>query len=200
MQRILRAGGCEVWVISPHDNSILRMQFQALRYQEFAERRGWEVSNPKKLEIDKYDECSTYILAFQSGELVSGCRLIDGDLAPLPVSLFVSKIERRSFEISRMVTSRHILDEVVRMQIHFQVYAAVYHFAFGMRAYDYLYSHIRRCYLRKLRGTFGPDFFHELGPAARNEKNGRYVWLIPVVGSRFDPVPRSIVEPLAQAA
>ena len=200
MDRILGTGACEVWAVPPHSNSILRMQFQALRYQEFAERRGWEVSNPKKLEIDECDECSTYILAFQSGELVSGCRLIDGDLAPLPVSLFVSKIERKSFEISRMVTSRDVRDGVARMQIHHRIYSAVYRFAFGTRAYDYLYSHIRRCYLRKLRNTFGPDFFHELGPATRNDKNGRYVWLIPVIGSRFDPVPRSIVDPLAQAA
>jgi hypothetical protein len=112
----------------------------------------------------------------------------------------VRKIESRSFEMSRMVTSRDVVDEVARMQIHLRVYAGVNHFAFGMRAYDYLYSHIRRSYLRKLRGAFGPEFFQELGPAARNEKNGRYVWLIPVVRSRIDPVPQSIAEPLAQAA
>jgi hypothetical protein len=176
------------------------MQFQALRYQEFAERRGWEASNPQKLEIDEYDNYSTYILAFQSGKLVSGCRLIDSDLVPLPVSLFVSKTEKKSFEISRMVTSRDVVDEAARTQIHRWIYAAVYRFAFGMRGCDYLYSHIRQGYLRKLRNIFGPDFFHALGPAARNDKNGRCVWLIPVVGNRFDLVSQSIVEPLAQAA
>jgi hypothetical protein len=150
--------------------------------------------------VDEYDEYSTYILAFQSGELVSGCRLIDGDLTALPVSLFVRKIEGRSFEMSRMVTSRDVLDKVARAQIHLQVYAGVHHFAFGMSTHDYLYSHIRRCYLRRLRDTFGAEFFHEVGPAARNEKNGRYLWLIPVVRSRVDSVPRSISEPLAQAA
>lgn len=200
MQRILRADGCEVWAIPPHSNSLLRMQFQALRYQEFAVRRGWEASSPKQLEIDEFDDCSTYILSFQSGELVSGCRLIDADLTPLPVSLFVRKIERRSFEISRMVTSRDVLDEEARMQNHVGIYAGVYHFAFGIRAYDYVYSHIRQGYLRKLRSIFGPDFFQDLGPAARVEKNGRNVWLLPVVGSRFEPWPRSIAAPIAQAA
>ncbi len=169
IQRILTAGGREVWAIPPHGNPILRMQFQALRYQEFAERRGWEASNPQKLEIDECDKGSTYILAFQSGELVSGCRLIDSELVLLPVSLFVSKIEKKSFEISRMVTSREVVDEGARAQIHHWIYSAVYHFAFGMRGYDYLYSHIRRCYLRKLRNIFGPNFFHALGPAARND-------------------------------
>lgn len=189
-----------MWAIPPHDDSALRVQFQALRHQEFAERRGWESANPQKLEIDECDQYSTYVLAFQSGKLVSGCRLIDSDLVPLPVSLFVSKIEKKSFEISRMVTSRDILEEATRTQIHHRIYAAVYRFAFVMRGYDYLYSHIRQGYLRKLQHIFGPDFFHAIGPAARNDKNGRYVWLIPVVCNRFDLVALSILEPLAQAA
>lgn len=68
-----------------------RRNFERLRYLEYCVRLGWEPKNPSKLETDRYDQFSAYILMRQPlnpkagpGGLVAGCRVIDGRRVTLP--------------------------------------------------------------------------------------------------------------------
>jgi hypothetical protein len=151
----------ELTVVWAPDNQEAAEAFQRLRYREFTLQRSFESENESGLEKDEYDAFSYYVLAYNDGRLLGGCRLIDGNATSLPMEKYSwEAIERNSFEISRYTmdsalsrSEKENLQAVMDQKIHDTIVSLGGYFAF---------VNIRRALLRIKQGH-SPFSFEQVG-------------------------------------
>lgn len=163
-----------VVVAHPGEQFSLRQAFQRLRYQEFVLRLGFEPENDSGLEHDEYDSLAPYLLIVEDGEIMAGCRLIDGERAPITLDRALLS-PGRHFEISRMVCNSQTDTSKALMC---SLYSGVGRYAFEVRGYHDLYCDTRYPYLRVLRPILG-EALRVIGVPKVHDKNGHKLTLVP---------------------
>ncbi len=168
---------CSVVVLEPGEKmkSHYREQFYTLRFRSFGK---WEGTDPKVgLERDAYDQHSTFILVVWEEVVVAGCRLIDGERAPITLDPSIVA-PGRHFEISRMLIRSEVKDRATRDQAMFTLCQAVAEHAFGKRGYSDLYCDTRLPFYVALRRIFG-EALQKIGERHSVAKHGEMLELVP---------------------
>ncbi len=163
-----------VVVVHPGEQPVLRRAFQRLRYQEFVLRLKFEPENASGLEWDMYEPSAPYLLIVEDGDILAGCRLIDGERVHITIDHGLLS-PGRHFEISRMVCNSQVSTSQALMC---SLYGAVVRYAFEVRGYHDLYCDTRYPYLRVLRPILG-DTLQVIGAPRVHDKNGQQLTLVP---------------------
>lgn len=171
MHKLLEKRGLTFWLLEPNkkEDKILRERFQRLRYQKFVLERGWEPKNEARLEIDKYDHYSDYLVCVKNNdEVVAGCRLVPNEM-PICKTIGQEKIHPNSMEISRMISDLSTFNKCL-------FYPLIYEYAIDKKI-EYIYILVRFGF-RKILEREATNVFQIIGPEVRKHKNLR---LIPLV-------------------
>ncbi len=181
MKTVFISGGYTVVVVEPASFSDFRERFQRLRYEEFSERRGWEVLNPERLEQDDYDPHAPYVYVRRGKNVLAACRLIDSEGIGITLPS-VLVVPGRSFEISRVLSlGDNGREQEAAMLVLYQGIAS---YAFRERGYDHLYCDTRYEFYRKLRLILR-ELQITLGEPVVHLKNGVELKLVPTRFNHF---------------
>ena len=107
------------------DSDELQQVCFRLRYEVYAENRGWEGENPNRKETDPFDQYSEHALVFIDGLAVATVRVVFNQGGPLPCHLLCGGETSASAEISRFAYARQLLPTYRRDVITFLLKASV---------------------------------------------------------------------------
>lgn len=107
-----RGISCSVFYLIRDENGELTSEdevwledFFRFRHKKYAEEEAFEPKSADGLERDILDHFSDYLLVYLKGELIAGCRFINGRKTELPINHNLkseTRMNGNSFEISRI--------------------------------------------------------------------------------------------------
>ena len=177
MKTLFQSSRFQAVLVSPNDEAELRETFEKFCYEHYVEKLGWEPKNEDGRERDEYSSHSHYLMLFCDGNVVAGCRLIDGRTGSLPVGEKV-KVLPNSGEISRYLKKKTaVLTDMRAGCIFYRViYSAVKELGFS-----YIYADMREKLFKALK-MFSIVSFEQIGEKEAHNDAGP---LVPVMLS-FD--------------